>query len=71
MQAPNVDQLKRDADHELARIARLLGGRWQPKPAALCRRGRAKVIAAGSEEVAMTDADVARRAAQAKWWCAE
>ena len=35
------------------------------------RRGRAKVIAAGSEEVAMTDADVARRAAQAKWWCAE
>jgi hypothetical protein len=35
VQAPNLGQLKREADHELARIARILEGRWQPKRAGL------------------------------------
>ena len=35
LHAPNVATLKREADAELARIARCLEGRWEPKQPAL------------------------------------
>ena len=35
VRAPNLDQLKREADHELARIARCLEGHGEPRRAEL------------------------------------
>jgi hypothetical protein len=35
LQVPHIAALKREADAELARIARCLEGRWEPKQPAL------------------------------------
>jgi hypothetical protein len=37
----NVETLKREADSEITRILRCLGGRWEPKRPALVPRDRA------------------------------